>query len=331
MIGHGELRDRSRRAHVSAVFIVAVSLTLLSACHRSESTDTDDAVAAPIRSGEGSGVVLTAQEVQKLGIVTTPAQEATSAPEVSGYGVVLSHELIAQAVAEIATAEAALRQSQAAMTRITNLADTPGAFSAETREAAAHQLAADEAALTLAQRKLSAAFGEPRAWQAQRALDDVASGRSKLIRVSFPPGTLVGGVPQRLRIARLDSAGGRKEWESHSVWAGPVDATVPGRNVFAEVGNSDMSEGERLQVWAATGPPQRGVVVPSTAVVVSDAAYWCYVEKPQNTFVRTRIEADQPLAGGYFVTQGVAVGDAIVTTAAGLLLAREINPATEAE
>jgi hypothetical protein len=37
------------------------------------------------------------------------------------------------------------------------------------------------------------------------------------------------------------------------------------------------------------------------------------------------------MADGYFVQGGVNRGDLIVTSAAGLLLARETNPSTEAE
>jgi hypothetical protein len=34
---------------------------------------------------------------------------------------------------------------------------------------------------------------------------------------------------------------------------------------------------------------------------------------------------------GYFVTEGIAAGDKVVTAAAGLLLARETNPSSEAD
>ena len=39
----------------------------------------------------------------------------------------------------------------------------------------------------------------------------------------------------------------------------------------------------------------------------------------------------RPVPEGYFVTEGVAAGDKIVTTAAGQLLARESNSGAEAE
>jgi hypothetical protein len=47
--------------------------------------------------------------------------------------------------------------------------------------------------------------------------------------------------------------------------------------------------------------------------------------------VRREIDTDRPIGEGYFVTQGIAAGDRVVTAAASLLLAREMNPSTEAD
>jgi hypothetical protein len=94
----------------------------------------------------------------------------------------------------------------------------------------------------------------------------------------------------------------------------------------------DASEGERLLVWApGPGPSQPGVLVPAAAVVISDGKYWCYVEQKPRIYVRREIATDRPFDAGYFVTQGIAAGDKVVTAAAGLLLAREMNPSTEAD
>jgi hypothetical protein len=65
--------------------------------------------------------------------------------------------------------------------------------------------------------------------------------------------------------------------------------------------------------------------------VISDGKYWCYLETKPYVYVRRQINPDSPVADGYFVTEGIAAGDKMVTAAAGLLLARETNPSTEAE
>src|SRR5690242_253415 len=65
-----------------------------------------------VANGPDEGVSLEPEEIEKMGIVTTAAREITSAPEVSGFGVIIPHDTIAQAVAELHTAAAAERQSR---------------------------------------------------------------------------------------------------------------------------------------------------------------------------------------------------------------------------
>ena len=102
----------------------------------------------------GEGVSLAAEQVQKLGIITEAAKSFDYTPEVSGYGVVIPHDGIATAVAELATAQAAADQSRAVAARAQRLAGTPGAMAADTVENATRQVASDNAALELAQRRL---------------------------------------------------------------------------------------------------------------------------------------------------------------------------------
>ncbi|MEO6078160.1 MAG: hypothetical protein ABIQ86_00040 [Steroidobacteraceae bacterium] len=317
--------------------LMLLTAMLLGACQKSSeegaapaaetAASTEDS-AAPERT-----VLLAAEDAQHMGITTSPAGAASYAPETPGYGVVMAHEPIAQAVADVAVAEAATRQSRATLARVQRLAGTPGAYGPDTLEAAEHQAAIDTAALTLSKRKLSALLGADSPLQGGDAgvLGDVANGQAKIVRVSFPLGAARGDAPHSLRMARLDSTGRSDSWSSTTVWDAPADPNMPGRSLFALLQNASISEGERLQVWKAGGSSTAGIAIPSSAVVVKDGTYWCYVEKPAGTFTRVAIDASRPLADGYFVREGVAAGDKIVTAAAGLLLAREINPSTEAE
>jgi hypothetical protein len=43
------------------------------------------------------------------------------------------------------------------------------------------------------------------------------------------------------------------------------------------------------------------------------------------------LDISRPMAGGYFTKDAIRPGEAIVTSAAGLLLARQTNPGSEAE
>jgi hypothetical protein len=289
---------------------------------------------APAEDEPAAGVELKPEEVEKSGIVTEEARPLTREPEVSGFGVVLAHETIAQAVAELRTAEAAARQSRSAFERSKRLAGTPGAMPADTQETAERQATADQAALSLAKQRLSSTFGQNPPWKTREDSPELlalASGETKLVHLTFPLGSLGDASPARVRLAHINASQSGKSWESRSIWGAPADATVPGKSFFATLKGADASEGDHLLTWASVGAPEPGVLVPASAVVVSQGKFWCYVEKKPGTFERVELDPSRPTADGYFVTQGISAGDKIVTAAAGQLLAREMNPSTEAE
>jgi hypothetical protein len=287
----------------------------------------------------GSGEVkLTDEEVAKLGITTTAAAAVQYVPAKQGFGVVMSHDAIAQAVADVDTAQAGMRLSQAALARIARLDGTPGAQSAEARESATRQAAVDAAALRLAEAKSSAMLGQRPPWAGQndsKMLTELAAGHAKLLRVTFPLGVLNGAAPNSLRTSRLDAATVGERWTARPVWEAPFDSTIPGRSFFAVLQHTDVGEGERVLIWAAgdnnSERAESGIVVPPAAVVVIDGKYWCFVEREPSVFSRSPVDISRPTADGYFVRDSIKPGDLIVTSAAGLLLARQTNPSTEAE
>lgn len=280
------------------------------------------------------GVTLKPEEVEKAGIATVPAAATTHAPETTGYAVVSTREAIAQALADLTTAAAAERQSRSVLARSHGLAGTPGAMPVEAQEAAERQATVDHAALVLVEQRLSAAYGRNAPWKdnyRSPQLASLASGETKLARVTFPLGALGATTPVKLQFSRLGETPGGRSFESITVWGAPADASIPGRSFFAVLKGSDAGEGERLVARAPVGAAEAGVVVPFSAVVISGGKYWCYVEEKPGSFVRTEIDTSMPTDAGYFVKAGIAPGEKIVTAAAGLLLAREINPSTAAD
>jgi hypothetical protein len=277
-------------------------------------------------------VKLSAGDAAKMGIVTAKATATQFTPETEGYAVVVSHDALAQAVADVGTAEAMSKQSQAALARMQHLAGTAGAETAEAHEAAQRQASADEIAVALAQRKLSSLLGQHSPWaQGNDAqLQEVASGRIKIVRVTFALGAIK-LTPHSLRLARLDGPTVQEQWHTHTVWAGPADATMPGRSFFALLPDAALEEGERLSAWAPTedGAAESGAWVPGSVAVAEGGRYWSYVEHEAGTFERTPLDISRPLRDGYFVSDPKP-DEAVVTAGAGLLLARELNPDTEA-
>jgi hypothetical protein len=311
--------------------VLGIALAAAAACQRP--ADGERSGGAP-QGTAGEGVNLKPEEAKSMGIEVTAVRGASHAPETSGFGLVSPHEAIAQALSELVIAAAAQRQSHAALARARALAGTPGAEPADAMESVERQATVDEAAAQLARRRLTASFGQNPPWGDRvdgPALRSLASGEAKLVRVTFPLGAVgVGEVPGALRLAHLGDLDGGKSWPASSVWPAPADASVPGTSFFALLRGTTAREGERLVAWAARGIPQAGALVPASAVVISDNKYWCYVERKPGVFVRAELDTGVPLDGSYFVTQGVAPGDEVVTAAAGQLLARETNPASGA-
>jgi hypothetical protein len=300
-----------------------------------------DEQAGEAKEGEGKEtrqVELTPEQVARLGVVTTAVQEARYAATSEGFGVVISHEVVAQAAADLQTALAAVKQSQAAVERAQRLSSGPGALGADVLENAQRQHGADEAAVQLARRKLTALFGVGFPWQPGRPkgqgdgegeLRRLADGTHELLRVTFPPSSSVTGTPRTLRISSIDALA--SAWVARTVWPAPQDPSLPGRSVFAVLTDSTLAEGARVRAQSSTDASISGVIVPETAVVITDGQYWCYVEKKDGLYRRVAIDASRPLGNGYFVSDGVAAGDRVVTSGAGLVLARELNASTGAE
>jgi hypothetical protein len=294
-----------------------------------DSPDTHAGSAAKESAAEG--VTLTPQQIEKLGLIVHPAQSIQHTEETPGYGVVISHDIIAQAAADRVTAQATARLSQSALARAKKLSGTPGAVSADVEETAAQKAEIDAAALTATDQKLSSILGMNPPWKngdKDGTLQALASGTIKLVRVTFPLGALAEGRPTSLRATRIGISQARG-WTMTAIWDAPADASVPGRSFFALLKSSGATEGERLQVWAPIGESESGVIVPAAAVVMSEGKYWCYVQEKPGTFVKTGIDAGKPVAEGYFVTDGVKVGNEIVVTAVGQLLAKESGSAAE--
>jgi hypothetical protein len=317
-------------------------MLVIGGCHKSSpggaKADTDEKAEAakpPEAAEPKSGrVVLTPEEVEKIGVRTEEVKAAEYAEETLGFGTVIPRETIAQATAELATAEAAEKQSRSALARTRRLSGTPGAMSADVEETNARQASVDSAALVLARQRLSATFGQKAPWSngANPALlQDLADGRAQLVRATFPLGTLSGEIPKTLRASRIGEAAAGKGWKMSLIWSAPADASVPGRSFFALLRGSDLGEGERITVSAPVGAAQAGVVIPAEAAVIKDGKFWCYVEEKPGTFVRTAIDTGRPFENGYFVAEGVKRGDKVVTNAAAQLVAKESNTGAESD
>lgn len=302
------------------------ALLALSACGK----DTPEADKKEESKADGPGITLTAEQSEGLGLETAKLAPASYRGALTGYGMVMAFDAIAQSDADIASAQAAAAQSRAAAARAKDLSTgEDAAVSRETYEAAAAKAATDQAAVLLARRKADAAFGTGAPWRnaARHAaiLARLQSGRTVIVKVTFPIGAVV--TPQKFSITRMGASG--KSWSTDAVWEAPADNTIPGRSLFALIEGSDLAQGERVIATIPTGTPQAGVLVPRSALVMGESDSWAYLRTKADTYLRTRIDTSRPEDGGYFVTEGFRSGQDVVTAGAGQLYAREINPSTE--
>ncbi len=275
---------------------------------------------------------MTPEQVAKLAVVTTTAKAAQYLDEAPGYGVVVNHDTVAQAAAELKTARATHRLSQSALARAQKLSGTPGAVSADVEETAAQKAQVDAAALTLTSQKLSSIFGARPPWKLDEGdpvLQDVASGKVKLVRATVPFDAVGGGLPTRLRAGHIGTSKLAAPWTLTTIWDAPADSAVPGRSFFALLRQGDASEGERLQIWISTGRSESGVFVPTAAAILYEGKFWCYVETRPGIFRRVELDTARTSTDGYFETAGVSAGDKVVIAAAGQLLAKETGSGAE--
>jgi len=294
-----------------------------------KSDDADDK--ADAKDSKADGLKLPQEQLEKLGVETQPAQATEYRVESIGYGVVLDHQSIAQAVADLQTAEATAQFSKASLQRVRQLHGTPGAMSADLEQTAEQKAAVDTAALTLTTEKLSTTWGMQPPWKSNARdsrVQSLAHGSTQLIRVTFPLGSLQ-GTPEELHGGRVGSTRTEATSSMRPVWVAPADVTIPGRSFFAMLPAGTLAEGERLQVWAPTGQPTPGALIPTAALVLNGGKFWCYLEKEPGTLVRVEVDTSRPTSGGYVVTEGIKPGDKIAVTAASQLLAKEFGAREE--
>lgn len=319
----------------ATVLLLALAGVLLSACGQSTAPAAEKAVPAESKTAEPAekkeGVTLTSEQIEALGVTVQPVSATDYREEVIGYGTVLDHQLIAQAVADLKTAEASARFSKASLERAHDLHGTPGAMSADLEQTAEQKAAVDAAALTLTTEKLSSTWGMRPPWRdnvSDTRVRSIAHGDLQLIKVTFPLGTLT-TTPETLQGGRIGVDRTEATATLRPLWTAPADATIPGRSFFTLLPAGTVAEGERLQVWAPTGQPIHGTLVPTAALVLNGGKYWCYVEKTPGTFVRAEVDTSRPTGGGYVVTENVQPDDQVAVTAVSQLLAKETGSTEE--
>ena len=276
-------------------------------------------------------VALSSEDIEHLGIATTPLRPAQYVPDVRGFGSVTSFEALAQSISDVTTAEAAAEQSRAALAHARSLADEK-LITRDALATAERQSTTDSAQVLLTQRKQAVAFGRNAPWHSKGESDAIfaqlASGHLVLVRVSFPSSVPSRTVPETLTIRRVQQPTNGQSWNAIKIWEAPADPNLPGWGFFALVENSDLAEGERVLALMPVGKPITGFLVPGNAVVLNGNQAWYYSQSKAGVYTRHALDISQPMDGGYFVKGGFTAGQPVVTQGESELLAHELNPSS---
>ncbi|HVA41161.1 MAG TPA: hypothetical protein VNF49_10895, partial [Candidatus Binataceae bacterium] len=232
--------------------------------------------------------------------------------------------------AQLVGARATLDASRAEYTRARLLHSEKQNISLKDFQTAQAKFQSDQAQFNLLSQRLADEWGGAIAaiTPAARAamIDALIKRAAAIIRVAVPPGKSLANLPARAEITML---GYSHPLAAHSIWYAPtVDPNLQGQGFMLHV----EAQGFPLRPGAAatarlesSAASERGVVVPSAAVVRMGDASWAYVQTAPTRFERRAIPMRAPVAEGWFVSGGFAAGDRVVVTGAQALLSEEFK------
>ncbi len=288
-----------------------------------------------IAGGAAAGpVVLSSGQIARAGIVVETLLPARFAPSIPALGVVLDpaplirlHGSIAEADATVAGAKAKVLLEQQQMVQAKALYRRGQIISMSDYQKAAEDLAAHQAALTVARVKRAALLAEAGArWGAAMAgvlrsggepLPQLAAGEAILVGLSLPPGTGLADPPRRVEAKAAGVA-----LRPHADRSGAGHARrLSGAELPISGGGAGRQRrsAPRFRRRCRSVRGENGVVVPRSAVVWQGGGAVVYRAAAGRRFEPVAIATGSPAAAGYFVADGLSPGDRVVIRGAALL------------
>jgi hypothetical protein len=261
-----------------------------------------------------------------IGLQTATLEAATQALAVKAYGRVLEPAPLLALVSDTASARAALEASSKEYQRLKALFAQGQNASAKALESAQAAMQHDQIALQATEAQLMAVWGKSVADEPDLTafLGSLAKLEHVLVRLDLPAGD---SPPETPVGAQLVLLGTNAPLEAR--FLGPATTTDPqvqgaGFLFVATNAAGRLAPGLALAGFLLLpGAPLHGVVVPNAAIVRAADRAWAYVQTDDTTFQRRELALGQPVAGGWFVTSGLAPNDRLVVTGAQTLLSEE--------
>ncbi len=344
------MRNRHLRLVLTLAFAFGAGIMLLRAFAqtRKDEPDQDEAEQqakatqtpsrVTVRNGE-TVIRLTADDQSRAGIEAVTLKAARKRAEITAPAVVLDVESLVNLSASYATAQANLRQaennlsvSQPEYERLKGLYANHQNVSAKSFQAAEGSFKNDQNTVATARRNIELQMASLRQgwgnviarWAASVAapLERILNRQDVLIQLTMPteesvtaPTEISLQLPNQRRVtAKFISRYPR------------VDPRIQGASfLYVTPATGPLAPGLNLVAHVPEGPRVTGVVIPRSSVVWLDGKPWVYVETIANGFTRRALAVKQPAEQGFFVSEGFAPGERIVTAGAQSLLSEEFR------
>lgn len=329
----------------AGIIVVALVVWSFIASRREVAAESkrEKAIAAPSRTTTVEGttlVTLDAATLARSGIVVAPLAPASLPEQHEAFANVVDLDTLLAtqksylaARADAARASAELVASQREYDRLHALnADRQNVSdkAVETALAAYRTAQANaESASTAARISHATAQQQWGAALAQRittaeGLASFTTLAEVVLQVALPPGDTSAAAPSQISVTAPDH---RMVTARLLGAASRTDPKLQGRTFLylapgAPVG---LVPGMNVQVHLASGPPNAGVLIPTSSVIWTAGTSWVYVEVQPGKFARRAVTLDSPAPAGWFVTAGFNPGERVAVRGAQLLLSEEFR------
>jgi hypothetical protein len=310
--------------------------------------ESDAPIEAPSRLTQEAGkTVLTFDEQARRanGIAVTALAAERRSGATQANGVVLQLQPLLDLKSSYDTAQmnifkarAAAQASQAEYARLQQLNSGGENVAVKTVEMARATAESDSATLKNAEQSLVVLKSSMQlhwgvtvaAWleQGSPQLDALLAQRTYLLQVTA---TSAGGVtgPADATVQFPDNT----HTVAHLISALPqLDPRLQAPSfLYAVPAHPGLVPGINLSAFLPAGPVRSGVLVPYGAVVWWQGSAWCYVEEQPDKFTREEVSTANPTPAGWFVNEGIAAGERVVTAGAQTLLSEEFRSQIQAD
>jgi hypothetical protein len=335
---------------VAAAILVGGLIWGFLAAHKEQTAEAqrEAPMHAPSRvaSENGETVLTFDASAQKInGIVTTALPLSRQSIEVQANGVVLELQPLLDfkasynaASIELVKTRASARASLAEYERLRQLNQDGKNASDKALEAARAAFENDAALVTNAEQSQVILNNSSRLrwgpvvarWleQGSPQLDALFAQRMFLLQVtSASSGSII--APQQATAQYADGTHSL----AHLVSVFPqLDPRLQSPSLlYIVAAHPGLIPGINLPVFLPSGSARNGVIVPLSAVVWWQGRAWWYVEEPPGKFARRAVSTSNPVANGWFATEGMDTKTRIVTTGAQTLLSEEFRSQIQAD